>query len=117
MPGYASDAHELVTTDHGYDAEGFDAVLLRVERRVCAIVSKHNVGVDFGIEVRDADIVAGDRVFEARLGLSVAAAAASTVITGAALLAIAIDVHVHKLLAVAVQVDNARGVVFAISES
>lgn len=113
----AFDTHELVAADYSYDAEWFNTVLLRIERRVRAIVAEHNVGVDFGIEVRDADIVAGDGIFEACLGLSIAAAAASTVITGAALLAIAIDVRVYKLLAVAVQVNDARGIVFAISKS
>ena len=73
--------------------------------------------MDFGIQIIDAHIVAGDAIFEACLRLSIAAAAAPPIVAGAALLTIAIDIHVHELLAVAVEVYNARGVVFAITES
>jgi hypothetical protein len=47
-------------------------------------------------------LVVDDGVFEARLRLSIAAAAASSVFAGATLLAVAIDVHVDELFPVAV---------------
>lgn len=96
------DSYQLIAADHGHDAEGFDAILLGIEGWTGAIVSKHDVGVDLGVQVGDADVVVDDSVFETRLRLGIAAAAASPVFTSAALLAIAIDIHVNKLLPVAV---------------
>ena len=69
-----------------------------------------------GVQVGDSDLVVDDGVFEARLRLSIAAAAASAVFAGAALLAIAVDIHIGELLAVAVQVDHAGCGVFAVSK-
>lgn len=109
-------AYQLVTAHYGHDTKGFDVRLLGIERRVCAIVSENYVGMYVGVQVRDSNIVADDGVFEARLGLGIAAVAASPVIGRATLLAIAIDVHVDKLLPVAVQVDDSGCCVFTVSE-
>jgi len=99
--------YQFVTTDDGHDAERLDAVILGIERRVRAIVSEDDIGVDFSVQIGDTNLVADDSVFETRFRLSITAAAASSVFASTALLAIAIDVHVHKLLSVAVQVDDA----------
>ena len=111
-----SSSYQLVTTHHGHDAERLNAVLLRIKRRARAIVSEHDIGVYLGVQVGDADLVVDDGVFETRLRLGIAAAAASAVFAGAALLAIAVDIHIDELLAVAVQVDHAGCGVFAVSE-
>lgn len=63
--------------------------------------------MDVGVQIGDADIVADDGIFEARLGLSIVAAAAPSIISIAVLFAVAIDVHIDELFAVAVQVDDA----------
>jgi hypothetical protein len=114
--GQKSNAHQLVTTHHGHNAEGLDAVLLRVERRARAIVSENDESVHIGVQVGDANLVVDNGVFETRLRLSIAAAAASSVFASATLLTIAIDVHVDKLFAVAVQIDDAGCCVFTVSE-
>ena len=111
-----SSSYQLVTTHHRHDAEWFDAILLRIKRRARAVVSEHDIRVHFGVQVGDSDLVVDDGVFEARLRLSIAAAAASAVFAGAALLAIAVDIHIGELLAVAVQVDHAGCGVFAVSK-
>lgn len=100
-------AYQFVAADHGHDAERLHAVLLRIERRIRAIVSKDDVRVDVGVQIGDADIVADDGIFEARLGLSIVAVAAPSIISIAALFAVAIDIHIDELFAVAVQVDDA----------
>ena len=48
--------------------------------------------------------------------LDVYAAAAASVVAGAALLAVAVDVHVNELFPVAVQVNDAGGSIFAVPE-
>ena len=111
-----SSSYQLVTTHLGHDAERLNAVLLRIKRRARAIVSEHDIGVYLGVQVGDADLVVDDGVFETRLRLGIAAAAASAVFAGAALLAIAVDIHIGELLAVAVQVDHAGCGVFAVSK-
>ena len=113
----ASSTYELVTANYGNDTEWFDAILLRIEGRARAIVSKNDVGVDFGIQIIDTNVIVFNDIFEASLGLGIAAATAPSIVAGAALMTIAIYVHVHELLAVAVEVDNARGVVFAVAEN
>jgi hypothetical protein len=95
-------AYQLVTANHSHDAEWLDAMFLRIERWARAIVSENDIGVHFGVQVGNADLVVDDGVFEARLRLSIAAAAASSVFAGATLLAVAIDVHVDELFPVAV---------------
>jgi hypothetical protein len=72
--------------------------------------------MNLGVQVGDANLVAGDGVFETCLRLSIAAAPASSVFTSAALLAVAIDVHVNELLSVAVQVNDAGGSIFTVPE-
>jgi hypothetical protein len=113
---HISNAYQLVAAHHGHNAEGLDAVLLRVERWARAIVSENNEGVHLGVQVGDADLIVDNGVFETRLRLSIAAAAASSVFASATLLTIAIDVHVDKLFAVAVQIDDAGCCVFTVSE-
>lgn len=116
LKNQSANAYQFVTTDHGHDAKRLDPVLLRIEGRTGAVVSEDDIGVEFGVEVGDANIIVCDGVFEACNRLSVTAAAASSIFTGATLLTIAIDIHVDKLLAVTVQIDYARCMIFAISE-
>jgi hypothetical protein len=97
-----SNTYQFVTAHHGHDAEWLDAVFLRIERWVRAVVSENDVRVHFGVQVGNADLIVDDGVLEARLRLGIAAAAASSVFASAALLAVAIDVHVDELFAVAV---------------
>jgi hypothetical protein len=111
-----SNAYQLVAAHHGHNAEGLDAVLLRVERRARAIVAKNDESMHLGVQVGDANLVVDNGVFETRLRLSIAAAAASSVFASATLLTIAIDVHVNKLFAVAVQIDDAGCCVSTVSE-
>ena len=109
-------SYQFVTADHGHDTERLNAILLGIERRARAVVSKDDVGVDLGVQVGDTDLVADDGVFEACLRLSIATAAASSIFTSAALLAVAIDVHVNELFFVAVQVDHAGRCIFTVPE-
>jgi len=99
--------YQFVATDHSHDTERLDAILLRIERRAGAIVSEDDVGVDLGVQIVDANLVADNGVFETRLRLCITTATASSIFTSAALLAVAIDVHVDELFSVAVQVDDA----------
>lgn len=52
---------------------------------------------DLGVEVFDTDTVACYSVFEQGLVLDILAAATAAIVTGAALLAIAADVHIFQL--------------------
>jgi hypothetical protein len=113
---HISNAYQLVAAHHGHNAEGLDAVLLRVERWARAIVSENNKGVHLGVQVGDPDLIVDNGIFETRLRLSIAAAAAPSVFASATLLAIAIDVHVDELLAISVQVDDAGRGIFAVSK-
>ena len=47
--------YNLIVADNSHDAERLHARRLRVERRVAARVTKDNVRVNVGIEVRDAE--------------------------------------------------------------
>ena len=91
-------------------------MLLGIERRARAIVPEDDIGVDLGIKIGDANLVADDGVFKTRLRLSITTAAASTVVTSAALLAIAINVHVDELFPVTVQVNHAGCCICTVSE-
>jgi hypothetical protein len=108
--------YQFVAADYGHDAERLNTILLGIEGRARAIVSEDDIGMNLGIQVGDANLVAGDGVFETRLRLSIAAATASSVFTSAALLAVAVDVHVNELFPVAVQVNDAGGSIFAVPE-
>ena len=108
--------YQFVTTDHGHDTQRLDPILLRIERWAGSIIAEDDVGVDLGIQVVDANLVADDGVFKARLRLSITTATASSVFTSAALLAVAIDVHVDELFSVAVQIDDAGCRIFAVPE-
>ena len=99
---WSGSPYQFVTADYGHDTEWLDTILLGIERRARAIVSKDDVGVDLSVQVGDADLVADDGVFETRLRLSIATATASSIFTSAALLTVAIDVHVDELFPVAV---------------
>ena len=99
--------YQFVTTDHGHDTQRLNPILLRIERWAGAIVSEDDVGVDLGVQIVDANLVADNGVFKTRLRLGVTTATASSVFASAALLAVAIDVHVDELFSVAVQVDDA----------
>ena len=108
--------YQFVATDHSHDTERLDAILLRIERWAGAIVSEDDVGVDLGVQIVDAYLVADDGVFKTRLRLSITTATASSVFASAALLAVAIDVHVDELFPVAVQVDDAGCGIFTVPE-
>lgn len=108
--------YQFVTADDGHDTERLDTILLGIERRARAIVTKDDVGVDLGVQVGDADLVADYGVFETSLRLSIPTAAASSIFASAALLAVAIDVHVDELFSVAMQVDDTGRCIFTIPE-
>lgn len=108
--------YQFVTTDHGHDTQRLNPILLRIERWAGSIIPEDDVGVDLGIQIVDANLVADDGVLETRLRLSITTATASSVFTSAALLAVAIDVHVDELFSVAVQINDAGCSIFAVPE-
>jgi hypothetical protein len=102
-------AHQLVAANHSHDRQRLDAVLLRVKRlpaALGALVSKHHVRVHVGVEVLDALLVALNDPLERRDGLRILAAPAPPVVAAAVLLAVAVDVHVGKVAARALDVDD-----------
>ena len=72
--------------------------------------------MDLGVQIVDANLVADNGVFKTRLRLGVTTATASSVFASAALLAVAIDVHVDELFSVAVQINDAGCSIFAVPE-
>lgn len=62
--------------------------------------------MDIGVQVRDALLVPLDGVREGGDALCVAGISTSTIVCGAALCAVAVDVHVCELAAGALDVEN-----------
>ena len=98
---------ELVVADDGHDAQGLDAVAARVVLDVVgvvALVAKDDVVVDEGVEVLDAELL--HVLLEGRLVLRVVGAAAAAVVLGRIGDAVAVNVHVGEVAALALDVDD-----------
>lgn len=119
-------SHHLVVANDSHDTQGLDAIVLRVEGRVWSAaiavvgrVAEDNVRVVVGVQVADVvslDIrVLLDQALERSGGLRVGRATASS-IAFVGLVTIAVDVHVCEAAIVAVDVDGARLLVFAVGE-
>lgn len=71
-----------------------------------ADVAKDDVRVDVRVEIADALLVARDDLLERGLRLRVGRVPAAPVVTGAALDAVAVDVHVGQVAVAALDVDD-----------
>ena len=87
--------YQLVSADDRHHAQRLDAISFRIERRYGSVIAKDHVGVDFSVEIFDTCVVAGYCVFERSLALGVLATATASVVAGAALLTVAVNVHVR----------------------
>lgn len=102
------EAYHLVTADNSNNREGLDTVLLGLEGDVAvlaAIVSKHHIGMNIGVEVIDSLAIALDSILKGSLALGIRGAVTAAVTT--TLGTIAVNVHVHQLAVLSLEVHDA----------
>lgn len=102
-------ANKLIATDHGHDAQGLNAILLRIELfppGFSPVVAKDDIRMNIGVKVPLASAVALYDPLKGRRRLCVPGAAAAAVVGRAPLDAVAVNIHVYQLAILALEVDD-----------